>query len=77
MWSYDPALLIKFFRCLCEIYFKYRLSFNGKKCDFFLNRFEWMGRDITGRGNSPTASKFDLVRDWHQEERVCRGFAGE
>ena len=64
MWSYDPLTLLKFFECLCEIYVKYRLSFNGKKCDFFMNRFEWMGNDITGDGNSPAISKFDLIRDW-------------
>ena len=64
MWSYDPFTLLKFFACLCEIYVKYRLSFNGKKCDFFLDRFEWMGNDITANGNSPAISKFDLVRDW-------------
>ena len=64
MWSYDPFLLLDFFDCICEIYVKYRLSFNLKKCDFYMPRFEWIGHDLTQNGNNPAQSKFDLVRDW-------------
>ena len=64
MWSYDGMLLLDFFECVCHIYVKYRLSFNLKKCDFFLTRFEWVGHDLTEHGNCPASSKFDLVRDW-------------
>ena len=62
--SFDPWLCLRWFRCLCEVYVKYRLSFNLKKCDFFLSRFEWLGNDIRTNGNSPAISKFDLIRDW-------------
>jgi len=63
-YSHDAMIALLFFRCLCEIYVRYRLSFNGKKCDFFCPRFEWMGHDIRTSGNSPAQSKFDLLHDW-------------
>ena len=40
IWLTDARLAIHYFRCLCEVYKKYRLSYNMKKCDFFKPRFE-------------------------------------
>lgn len=64
IWSTEAMVCLFYFRCLCEIYKKYRLSFNPKKCDFFKLRFEWLGHDVTTNGNSPAKSKFDLIKDW-------------
>ena len=35
IWSTNAATALRYFRCFCEVYKKYRLSFNPKKCDFF------------------------------------------
>ena len=64
LWNTDPWLLLLHFRCLCETYKRYRLSFNPKKCDFFSPRFEWIGNDLKVDGNSPAQSKFDLITNW-------------
>lgn len=64
LWSTDAMTCLSYFRCLCEVYKKYRLSFNPKKCDFFKLRFEWLGHDVKTTGNSPAASKFSLLEDW-------------
>jgi hypothetical protein len=64
IWSTNAMTSLHYFRCFCEIYKKYRLSFNPKKCDFFKPRFEWLGHDVQQDGNSPAASKFNLVADW-------------
>ena len=34
IWSTDAMTSLQYFRCLCEIYIKKRLSFKPKKCDF-------------------------------------------
>ena len=62
--SNDPYALILCFSCVCHIFTKWRLSFNPKKCDFFLDRVEWIGFDLRPHGNSPASSKYDLVRNW-------------
>ena len=64
LWATDPMVCLRYFRCMCEVFTKYRLSFNPKKCDFFLKRFEWLGHDVKTDGNSPAASKFNLIEDW-------------
>jgi hypothetical protein len=62
--STDPWKVLKYFRCVCEIFMRYRVSFNPKKCDFFKTRVEWIGHDLCVSGNCPAASKFDLINDW-------------
>ena len=64
LWCTRPMVCLHYFRCVCEIFKKYRLSFNPKKCDFFKQRFEWLGHDMRPLGNSPAVSKFDLINDW-------------
>ena len=64
LFSNDPVALLLYFDCVCHIFTKWRLSFNPKKCDFFLDRVEWIGFDLRPDGNSPAASKYDCVRNW-------------
>jgi hypothetical protein len=55
--------LIMFFESICKIFQKYRVSFQLKKCEFFKDRIEYVGHDLRPTGNSPAASKFDLIND--------------
>jgi hypothetical protein len=64
IWSTDAMTSLHYFRRFCEVYKKYRLSFNPKKCDFFKPRFEWLGHDVRQDRNSPAASKFNIIADW-------------
>ena len=64
IWSTEARTALHYFSCLCEVYKKYRLSFNPKKCDFFKSRFKWLGHDVRTNGNIPAASKFNLLTDW-------------
>ena len=64
IFSNDPTTLLLYFECVCHIFTKWRLSFNPKKCDYFLDRVEWIGFDLRPQGNSPASSKFDSIRDW-------------
>jgi hypothetical protein len=56
--------LILYFECVCQVFQKYRVSFQLKKCEFFKDRIEYVGHDLRPKGNSPAASKFDLINDW-------------
>ena len=60
----DPMLALHYFRCVCKVFTKYQVSFNPKKCDFFKQRFEWLGNDLLPDGNHPASSKFNLINDW-------------
>jgi len=64
LFSNSPTVLLLYFECVCHIFTKWRLSFNPKKCDFFLDRIEWIGYDLRPTGNSPASSKYDSVRHW-------------
>jgi hypothetical protein len=64
LWSIKAMMVIHYFRCFCEVHVKFRISFKGKKCSFFMDRFEWIGIDVCTAGNRPAQSKFELVRDW-------------
>ena len=64
LFSNNPRVLLLYFECVCHIFTKWRLSFNPKKCDFFLDRVEWIGFDLRPNGNSPASSKYDSVRNW-------------
>lgn len=37
------------------IFVKFRLSFNPMKCEFFIDRIEWIGYDLRSDGNSPAS----------------------
>ena len=43
---------------------KYRASFKLSKCEFFYERFEYVGHDIIAGGNTTAQSKYDLINNW-------------
>jgi hypothetical protein len=45
-------------------FLRYRVSFHLEKCEFFKERFEYVGHDITSEGNCPAQSKYELIQDW-------------
>jgi hypothetical protein len=63
-WCTDPDALLDLFECICIVFLKYRVSFRLDKCEFFKERFEYVGHDITSEGNCPAQSKYDLIQDW-------------
>ena len=52
------------FKCVCEVFKKYRVSFCLEKCEFLRPRVEYVGQDILCRGNYPNQSKFNMIDDW-------------
>ena len=64
LWSNNiPAILI-YFEYVCRVLQKYRVSFRLDKCDFLKEIVEFVGHDLTADDNYPTASKFDMIKDW-------------
>jgi hypothetical protein len=63
-WSTDPDAFLDLFECICIVFLKYRVSFRLDKCEFFKDRFDYVGHDITSAGNCPAQSKYDLIQDW-------------
>ena len=61
--NHTPTLLYYFSR-VARVFTKYRLSFKLSKCDFFKDRVEYVGHDLTANGNCPARSKFSLIQDW-------------
>jgi len=64
LWATMLAALLRLFECVCDVFMKYRVTFQLKKCEFLTNRIEYVGHDITPDGNCPAESKFDLITDW-------------
>jgi hypothetical protein len=64
LWATIQRILLLYFACVCEIFLKYRVTFQLKKCDFLKDRIEYVGHDITPDGNCPAQSKFNLITDW-------------
>ena len=64
LWSTVVASLLLLFECVCDVFLKYRVTFQLKKCEFLTDRIEYVGHDITSDGNCPAQSKFDLINDW-------------
>jgi hypothetical protein len=64
LWSTLIASLLLLFECVCDVFSKYRVTFQLKKCEFLTDRIEYVGHDITSDGNCPAQSKFDLITDW-------------
>ena len=64
LWCSNINLVITYFRCVCEVFQKYRVSFKLKKCDFLQERTEYVGYDILSAGNCPASSKFNMITDW-------------
>ena len=64
LWATLLEALLRLFECVCDVFIKYRVTFQLKKCEFLTNRIEYVGHDITPDGNCPAESKFDLISDW-------------
>ena len=64
LYSTNIYTLIRYFSCVDRILIRYRLSFKLSKCKFFNPRVEYLGYDLTSRGNYPAQSKFDLLKEW-------------
>jgi hypothetical protein len=64
LWSTVLTTLLNYFKCVCAVFLKYRVTFQLKKCEFLTNRIEYVGHDITPDGNCPAQSKFALITDW-------------
>ncbi len=64
LWTSNLCLTIVYFRCVCMVFQKYRVSFKLKKCEFLKDRTEYVGYDVLSSGNSPAQSKFDMINDW-------------
>ena len=63
LYSTNIHPLIRDFSCVARVFFRYRLSFKLSKCKFFNPRVEYLGYDLTSRGNCPAQSKFDLLKE--------------
>ena len=46
LWCDDKTLILLYFRCVCEVFLKYRVSLRLDKCDFLKLSVEYIGRDI-------------------------------
>ena len=66
LYSNCANVLLCLFECICAVFVKFRLSFNPKKCECFLERIEWIGFNLRLRGNSPASSKYDRIDNWPQ-----------
>ncbi len=64
LWATRLDTLLQLFTCVCDVFMKYRVTFQLKKCEFLTDRIEYVGHDITPDGNCPAESKFDLITDW-------------
>ena len=61
--NYTPTLWY-YFSCVARVFTKYRFSFKIGKYDFFKDRVEYIGHDLTANRNCPFRSKFSLIQDW-------------
>jgi hypothetical protein len=64
LWSTRISALLNYFRCVCDVFLKYRVPFQLKKCEFLTERVGYVGHDITPDGNCPASSKFELITNW-------------
>ncbi len=49
---------------------RHNLSWKLKKCDFFPEKVEFVGHNLTQRGNQPAHSKDPLLKNWRDPEYV-------
>ena len=61
--NHTPTFLY-YFSCVTRVFTKYRLSFKLSKWDFFKDRMECVGHDLTSNRNYSAKSKFSLIQDW-------------
>ena len=60
----NTTLLMAYLECVCQVFQKFRVSFQLKKCEFLKDRVEYVGHNMTANGNCPAQSKFDLIKEW-------------
>ena len=63
LWSNNIQAILIYLECICRVFQKYRVSFRLDKCEFLKERVEFVGHDLTADGNSPAASKFNMIND--------------
>ena len=63
LFSNHIPTLLHYFSCVAQVFTKFRISFKLGKCDFFKNRVEYIGHDLTTNGNYSAASKLSLPQD--------------
>ena len=64
LYSTNVYTLLRYFACVARIFVRYRLSLKLSKCKFFSPRVDYLGYDLTARGNCSAQSKFNLLTDW-------------
>ena len=64
LYSTNVYTLLRYFACVARVFVRYRLSFKLSKCKILSPRVEYLGHDLTARGNCPAQSKFNLLTDW-------------
>ena len=63
LWCDIKKYSLILFKCVCEVFKKYRVSFHLEKCEFLRPRVEYVGHDILCHGNYPAQSKFNMIDD--------------
>ena len=66
LWKNGQSVVLLMFEFMYRVLMKYHISLKIKKCNFFSDWFEYMGRDITTTGNATAQSKYDLVKNWER-----------
>eukprot|EP00978_Attheya_sp_CCMP212_P040169 scaffold216433_cov64-Attheya_sp.AAC.3 len=51
-------------KAVCIVARKYHLTWKLKKCQWFPQKLEYIGVDLSIQGNQPACSKFQLVKAW-------------
>ena len=64
LWCDIKSYALILFKCVCEVFKKYRVSFRLDKCEFLRPRVEYVRHDILCHGNFLAKSKFNMIDDW-------------
>ena len=76
IFSNDENTIFLYLESILEISKRYNLSWKLEKCEFFSERFEFVGTDIASAGNCPAKSKTPLFKMWRTKRpTTTRDFA--
>ena len=64
VWCDTKDFTLIFFKFVCEVLKKYRVSFCLDKCELLKLRVEYVGHDILCHGSCLAQSKFNMIDDW-------------
>ena len=64
IWCSNIACILVYFKCVCKVLKKNRVSFRQDKCHFLPDRVEYVGHNLQANGNCPAKSKFNMINDW-------------